>query len=171
MLARSDSNMTQITRQPTDTADFLRQVIAPYSEIAGSQDKTFTAQIDLNEQQMVDQKRIHQLLVILLDNALKYTQTGDQIQFKAAAHNNRWQVEVADTGIGIAPENRKAVFERFYREDKSHSRKTGGNGLGLAIAKWIVDSHQGTIKVLANEPHGSRFVVSFPLEHIKKEHH
>ena len=171
MLARSDSNMTQITRQPTNTAEFLKQVIAPYSEIAASQDKTFVAQIDLNTQQMIDQKRIHQLLVILLDNALKYTQTGDQVEFKAYVHGNRWQVEVADTGIGIAPENRQAIFERFYREDKSRSRQTGGNGLGLAIAKWIIDSHQGTVKVTANDPHGSRFIVSFPIEHIKKEHH
>jgi len=171
MLARSDSNMTQITRQPTNTAEFLKQVIAPYSEIAASQDKMFTAQIDLNTQQMIDQKRIHQLLVILLDNALKYTQTGDQVEFKAYAHGNHWQVEVADTGIGIAPENRQAIFERFYREDKSRSRQTGGNGLGLAIAKWIIDSHQGTVKVTANDPHGSRFIVSFPIEHIKKEHH
>ncbi|MFL2028216.1 sensor histidine kinase [Loigolactobacillus zhaoyuanensis] len=171
MLARSDSNMMQVIRQPTPMADFLQQVIAPYSEIAASQDKTFTAQIDLTGAQMVDQKQIHQLLVILLDNALKYTQTGDQIGFKAYVRNNRWQVEVVDTGIGIAPENRKAVFERFYREDKSRSRQTGGNGLGLAIAKWIIDSHQGTVKVLGNEPQGSRFVLSFPIEHIKKELH
>ncbi|MFD0896639.1 sensor histidine kinase [Loigolactobacillus binensis] len=170
MLARSDSNMTQVTRQPTQMKSFLEQVIAPYSEIAASQDKTFTAQIDLDNAQMIDQKRIHQLLVILLDNALKYTQTGDQVQFKAQIHGNHWQVEVADTGIGIAPENRKAIFQRFYREDKSHSRHTGGNGLGLAIAKWIIDSHQGTVKVLTNEPHGSRFVLSFPIEHIKEHH-
>lgn len=163
VLARSDSNMTQVTYQPTKMAPFLKQVVAPYSEIAASQKKQFRVQITLQATQLIDQKLIHQLLVILLDNALKYTQTGDQIQFKAWAHGNRWLLEVADTGVGIAPKNRKAIFERFYREDKSRSRQTGGNGLGLAIAKWIITSHKGTVKVLANQPHGSRFILSFPV--------
>lgn len=165
LLARSDSNMTQIQREATPMHDFLAGVIAPYSEIAASQEKAFEADIQLDRTLWLDQKQIHQLIVILLDNALKYTPAHESIRFVARQNNNHWQLIVADTGRGIAPENREHIFERFYREDKAHSRAIGGNGLGLAIAKRIIDNHQGTVKVVDNQPKGTQFVVTFPILH------
>lgn len=165
LLARSDSNMTQSKQEKTPMRHFLEQVIAPYSEIAASQEKAFQADIQLDRTLWLDQKQIHQLIVILLDNALKYTSAHESIRLVAQQNNNHWQLIVADTGRGIAPENRQHIFERFYREDKAHSRAIGGNGLGLAIAKRIVANHQGTIKVNANQPQGSQFVVTFPILH------
>ncbi|KRK34147.1 sensor histidine kinase [Loigolactobacillus bifermentans] len=165
VLARSDSNMTQIQREATAIRPFLEEVIAPYSEIAASQEKDFESDIQLDRTLWLDQKQIHQLIVILLDNALKYKPAHESIRFVARQNNNHWQLIVADTGRGIAPENREHIFERFYREDKAHSRAIGGNGLGLAIAKRIIDNHQGTIKVAANQPQGTQFIVTFPMLH------
>jgi two-component system sensor histidine kinase CiaH len=76
--------------------------------------------------------------------------------------NNDFYLEIADTGIGISEETKKHIFERFYREDKARSRETGGNGLGLAIAKTIVEEHMGKIVIDHNEPKGTKVSISIP---------
>ena len=108
-----------------------------------------------NKQVDVDKNKLKQLLVILLDNALKYTEEGDSIKVTANNQNDRFTINVIDTGIGISDESLKHVFERFYREDKARSREKGGSGLGLAIAHTIVKLHGGTIKILHNKPKGT----------------
>ncbi len=80
-----------------------------------------------------------------------------------ALARDRLTIEVRDTGTGIPDEDKKRIFERFYRSDKSRNSKTGGNGLGLAIAKWIVQQHSGTITVKDNHPKGTAFSVSLKI--------
>lgn len=167
LLARSDSNMTQIRTETVSMKAFLTEVSQPYSEIAASQDKQFTEQIDLDRRLTIDKQRIHQLIVIFLDNALKYTEPGDTVTLMARVVGTRWELQIKDTGIGIADSDKPHVFDRFYRVDKSRSRATGGNGLGLSIAKWIADSHRGRISITDNVPHGTIFTISFPLTHPK----
>jgi signal transduction histidine kinase len=110
-----------------------------------------------------DPQRLSQLLYILLDNAIKYTPQGGEVMLFVAAEGNQLCITVQDTGIGIKQEDFQRIFERFYRSDKSRSRQMGGHGLGLSIAKWIVETHQGTIKVSSEIGKGSIFRIRIPL--------
>lgn len=110
-----------------------------------------------------DRDRLKQLLLILLDNALTYTPAGGSVTLGLRAEGNQAVLTVADTGIGIAPEDLPHIFERFYRADKARSRAQGGTGLGLAIARWIVEKHGGHIDVTSEPGRGSVFSVHLPL--------
>lgn len=161
-LARADSAETQLVKQTIHVDTFIENVCAPYIEIAESQDKYFWLNLNCNMDIEADEVRLHQLLVILLDNALKYTGESDSIGVKTYTEDQKIVLEISDTGIGIKEENRKYIFDRFYREDKARSRETGGVGLGLSIAQWIVSKHNGTIKVLQNQNKGTIFKVKLP---------
>ncbi|MFP7298970.1 sensor histidine kinase [Neobacillus niacini] len=161
-LARADSSETQLVKQMIHVDSFVQNVCVPYSEIAESQDKHFWLNLSSDFQIEADEVRLHQLLVILLDNALKYTSENDSIGVKMYSEENRIVLEVSDTGIGIKEENHKQIFERFYREDKARTRESGGVGLGLSIAQWIVEQHKGTIKVIPNPSKGTTFKIKLP---------
>lgn len=115
-----------------------------------------------------DQEKIKQLLYILLDNAVKYTPEQGEITLTTKTtmvdHKPKLCIMVADTGIGIEPDQLAHIFHRFYRADKNRSRQSGGTGLGLAIAKWIIDAHRGTIHVESVPGVGSSFTVLLPLK-------
>lgn len=110
-----------------------------------------------------DQPRIKQVIVNLLDNAIKYTQPGGRINIYVAAAGEKAILEVSDNGIGIPLEAQPHIFERFYRVDKARSRDQGGAGLGLAIAKAICAAHRGSIEVQSSDGWGSRFRVELPI--------
>lgn len=110
-----------------------------------------------------DRARLKQVVVNLLDNALKYTPNGGQVCVKVSAVAGRAWLEIEDTGLGIPAEALSHLFERFYRVDKARSRQMGGAGLGLAIVKSIVTAHAGQITVESSEECGSRFRVELPL--------
>lgn len=103
-----------------------------------------------------------QVMVNLLDNALKYSDPGKTVQVSAHRVNNMLEVRVADQGCGIEPSHLDRIFERFYRVDKARSRKEGGTGLGLAIVKHIVVAHGGHIRVESRPGQGSAFTVCLP---------
>jgi signal transduction histidine kinase len=105
---------------------------------------------------------VRRLLLILLDNAIKYTGSGGRVSLQLARFPDRVDIAVEDNGIGIPPEDLPRLFDRFYRSEKSRSRDFGGVGLGLALAKWIVSSHSGTITVESEVNRGSRFLVRIP---------
>jgi len=90
-----------------------------------------------------DKVRLRQLFLNLIDNAIKYTPEGGGVTLSVERRNGSAVVQVADTGIGIPPEDINRVFDRFYRVDKARSREIGGTGLGLSIAKWIAELHRG----------------------------
>lgn len=164
LLARSDSNALTLEKEPVKINTFLKNVLVPYQELAIAEDKEFVIELGEEQQLAFDKKRIHQLLIILLDNALKYTVTGEKIVVLSTVKNNEWQLKIIDTGIGIADEKKSAVFERFYRGEGSRNRKTGGYGIGLAIAKWIVDEHLGKIEIVDSMPKGTTVILRFPVK-------
>jgi heavy metal sensor kinase len=110
-----------------------------------------------------DRPRIKQVVVNLLDNAIKYTPEGGQIHVNVATRNGNAILEVADNGIGIPREAMPRLFDRFFRVDKARSRELGGAGLGLAIVKSICSAHGGGIRAESKEGEGSRFIVELPL--------
>jgi signal transduction histidine kinase len=99
----------------------------------------------------------------LLENALAHTAEGDAITVIAAQQGNWVEVSVVDTGEGIPAEDLPNIFERFYRVDKSRARATGGSGLGLTIAKRLVEAHGGTIQAQSEQGKGSRFSFTVPI--------
>jgi len=110
-----------------------------------------------------DRARLKQIVVNLLDNAIKYTPPGGNVTLKVATAQNKALLEVIDSGIGIPPSEQKHVFERFFRVDKARSREMGGAGLGLAIVKSICTAHGGQVDLESIEGSGSRFRIELPL--------
>ncbi|HEX2927061.1 MAG TPA: ATP-binding protein [Ruminiclostridium sp.] len=161
-LARSDSTLTEIKKDLFSIDRLVEKVCQPYIELADVQNKVFSVELKSQINITADKDRIHQLLVILLDNALKYTGDNDSISVSTTYRDNKAIITVSDTGMGISDESMEKVFDRFYREDKARSREGGGMGLGLSIARWIVEKHGGNIKVSHNEPRGTVFVVRLP---------
>jgi len=109
-----------------------------------------------------DPARVHQVVTNLLDNALRHSPAGGTVELRGTRNRAGVTIEVCDEGPGITEEEKSMVFERFYRADSARSSKDGGAGLGLAIARWIVDLHGGDIRVETRQPHGCRMVVVLP---------
>lgn len=110
-----------------------------------------------------DGDRLRELLYILLENALGYTPAGGKVRLDLRVVGGETHLTVADTGIGIAPDDLPYIFDRFFRADPARSRVAGGSGLGLAIAKWIAEVHEGRIEVESRVSEGSTFTVTLPL--------
>ncbi len=115
-----------------------------------------------------DRVKLKQLFLNILDNAVRYTPAGGSVSISLASKDGQAVVSISDTGIGIPDEQRQLIFERFYRVDKARSRAQGGAGLGLAIAKHIVDNHGGRIEVESQVGKGSTFRVFLPLDSTAK---
>ncbi|WP_105956624.1 sensor histidine kinase [Apilactobacillus quenuiae] len=162
-LARSDSNIIQSKKQSVELKPFFEHIVQPFFEITNSQEKILLSDINVNGNGSLDGDLIKQLMVILMDNAIKYTPIGGSINIKVTNNHNNLKISVSDTGSGISDFDKKHIFERFYRTDKSRNSKTGGNGLGLSIAQWIVNQHHGKILVRDNHPTGTVFVVSISI--------
>jgi two-component system phosphate regulon sensor histidine kinase PhoR len=111
----------------------------------------------------VDRNRMEQVLINLIDNAIKFTPAGKNIEVQAAVQGIYIKLDVKDAGMGIPPEHLSRLFERFYRVDKSRSIELGGTGLGLAIVKHIVLAHHGRIDVTSKLGEGSTFTVFLPI--------
>lgn len=111
-----------------------------------------------------DDELLKRMLLNLLDNAVKYTPEGGEIAVELTRQNGNACITVRDTGIGIGPDQQARVFDRFYRVDKTRSRALGGAGLGLSIARWIVEAHAGVIYVESEAGKGSAFSVELPLQ-------
>jgi signal transduction histidine kinase len=112
-----------------------------------------------------DRARLKQVVVNLLDNAIKYTPDGGAVHLKVTASDGHALLEVTDTGVGIPTEAVPHVFDRFFRVDQVRSRELGGAGLGLAIVKSICSAHGGVVDVQSAVARGSRFRVKLPLAH------
>ena len=113
-----------------------------------------------------DPERLHQVVANLLDNAVRHSPPGGTVELRAARSRTGVTIEVCDQGPGIDEEERSKVFERFYRADSARSSGDGGAGLGLAIARWIVDLHGGDIRVEGRQPYGCRMVVVLPAARV-----
>jgi two-component system sensor histidine kinase CiaH len=162
-LARHDSGQLEIVREAVRLGEVAATAAGQFEPVSIMQDVKLLADIDNHVRIAGDAERLHQLLVILVDNAFKYTPSGGTIKLicRQAGSSAEWIVE--DTGAGIMEADLPRIFDRFYRGDRARSRSEGGAGLGLSIAKWIIDMHNGTISVNSMVGKGTKVTVRFPL--------
>ena len=161
LLARVDSKKVAMNMEEFYLNNLLQEVVGNYFEIAEYQQKTIHLRAEEQLLMKGDAERIHQLVVILIDNALKFTPENGEIQVTGQKTNNGILLSVADTGIGIHKRDLPYIFDRFYQGEKSRT-SSKGTGLGLSIAKWIVDQHHGKIKATSEEGKGTTFKITFP---------
>ncbi len=164
-LSLADAGELKLTRQTEDVARVINQTVVAMQAQATA--KGISLLTDLPRElplSDIDSHRISQVLHNLLDNAVAYTPAGGTIMVTARQKDDCWvEVAVADTGTGIPAEDLPYIFERFYRVDKSRARATGGYGLGLTVAKRLVEAHGGKIEVQSEVGRGSRFTFTVPV--------
>lgn len=158
-----------LERSPTDFRDvWLRQIVEELHEDSEllAENKKITVKVGTMDDALIhgDPVRIRQLLLNLIDNAIKYTPEKGTVELSLTRENGNANVRVKDTGIGIPHEEQTKIFDRFYRIDKARSRDMGGSGLGLSISKWIAELHGGSISVESEIKKGSVFTVTLPLK-------
>jgi signal transduction histidine kinase len=159
-LARGDSGRNTIAFQPFDLSQTLSEVCDEYKMIDSGHAFSFKSPGAVSV--TGDEALIKQAARILMDNAVKYTGEGGNIQLEVGMEGGAPSFSVVDEGIGIKSEDVPKIFDRFFRSDPARVRKSGGAGLGLSIAKWIVDSHGGFFQVVSREGIGTRIRVVLP---------
>ncbi len=164
-LSSLEAKEQEIPKTPVNFKDILEKVIPVLAPLA--QAKQIELSTEVSPELPIfsaNEDMIRQLLINLIDNAIKYTPEGGKVTILAVPGKTGIKVSVKDTGIGIPPESMPRMFERFYRVDKARSRELGGTGLGLAIVKHMLEVHQGTIKVESQVGVGSKFTFYLPLD-------
>lgn len=169
-LARADSGELDVEIQPTDLARIARDAAGKAEILAREKGVALEARIPETLPVEGDAARLEQLLLILLDNAIKYTEPGGLVTLRLENQGHRPAIVVADTGIGIPAGDIPRIFDRFYRVDKARSRQQGGTGLGLAIAKWIIEAHNGQVHVESTPGKGTTFTITLPAPGRKAKH-
>lgn len=164
-LARADSGRETLHIASVDLSMIVREAAEQWQELMATRNLTFIHQTTGNEVNVLgDRNVLQRLLTLLLDNAVKYTPAPGTIELQLETRGSSAIIRVRDSGIGIAVEEQPKVFERFYRVDKARSHDLNGAGIGLAIAQWIVQQHQGSITVESAPDEGSTFVVELALQ-------
>jgi signal transduction histidine kinase len=162
-LARSDSNTIELKSETFDFCQLGEKTAESIMPLAEPKELSLCLSVPASIPVMGDSQRLSQLLYILLDNAIKYTPNRGTVKLELSQEGNLLAVRVEDNGIGIDAKDLPHIFERFYRADKSRARQVGGHGLGLSIAKWIVETHHGTIRVSSNIGKGTAFTIRLPI--------
>jgi signal transduction histidine kinase len=162
-LARADANQAGLSLTNFALRELLETVIEQFQPIAEMKGILIKLIMLTEINVTADKERIHQLCVILLDNAIKYTTAGT-VEICCFQKSSNVILKVRDTGCGILQEDLPHIFDRFYRGDKARNRDSGGTGLGLAIAQWIVEAHDGKIKVESEFGTGTEIQVTLPQE-------
>ena len=161
-LARMDKGSTTAETKRFNLSDALLGVALPFESTVFEAGKTLETSIPENIWCRGDEAMLQQLLLILLSNALKYSNDGGLIRLTLLQKGRGATITVYNTGEGISPENLERIFDRFYREDASHSREIAGNGLGLAIARTIAQAHKGHIRAESVPGQSATFIVTLP---------
>ena len=159
-LARLDSNRMQFQTENVLLNDLIQEVSGMAKQYGERKiDLELTSDLIIIK---ADNHRLKQVLLNLVDNAIKYSEPGTPITIKLATQNNRAKIQVCDRGVGIPLQQQGRIFERFFRVDEARNR-TGGTGLGLSIVKTLTEGMGGTISVLSEPNHGSTFTLIFPI--------
>jgi signal transduction histidine kinase len=184
LLSKADTGQIKLNKGDINLTEILTEVVVQMDVLARS--KKLDLQVSNHHEDVHifgDGLRIRELFINLIENGIKYTEEGGSIHvslrkeypFPVRDQSHRVEKErekfvkiiVSDTGIGISKEDQEKIFDRFFRVDKARSREQGGSGLGLSICRWIVEAHQGEIKVESELGKGSSFIVKLPSRPIE----
>ena len=158
-LARGDNGRQKLLLEKIDLSEVMREVWEESMMI--DPDHKYLCECDENCYISADRAMIKQSIRIFVQNAAKYSDKANTIKLSVKRADNMISYIVQDEGVGMAGEELSHIFERFYRSDKARTSATGGSGLGLSIAKWIIDAHQGSVEVLSRQEIGTRITVNF----------
>ena len=162
-LARSDEDNLPAYTEQVDMTALCHKVAAQLALLAEQKQIVLKQEIQADLSVYGDELALSRLLIILIDNALKYSSAKTTVTLRGARVKAQMVIEVRDEGCGISDEDKQRIFDRFFRVDKARSRSQGGLGLGLSLAWAIVQQHGGSIKVLDNKPKGTIMYVQLPL--------
>ena len=162
-LARLESRELQETGERVSVPVMLESAMEAVQELADKQGLSLELDSPENEiEVLADRRHLEQVVVNLLENAVKYTAQGGLVKLKCGIREQKVEIQVEDSGIGISSEHLPRIFERFYRVDKDRSREAGGTGLGLSIVKHVVNAHGGEVRVESCPGRGSVFTILLP---------
>lgn len=160
-LARGDKNTQQVNKDNFSLNELIDEVYKETKMIDNKHEIVLLGNESINI--FADRNLLKESLRIFIDNSIKYTPEGGVITLASYSNGNKANIIVQDTGIGISKEDLPKVFDRFYRADKSRTRETGGTGLGLTIAKWIIMKHQGDIALESKLNEGTKIIIKIPI--------
>ena len=161
-LARAESGQIPLTFAPVDLSEVADSIVEQLEPLAEAQRVELSCRVENRVVVEGDAGWLQRLLLNLLDNALKFTPAGGRIRVTVWRVATLARLSVEDTGTGMSAEDATRVFERFFRADTSRGSSTDGAGLGLSLARWIVERHHGTIAVDSRQGNGSTFTVTLP---------
>ena len=164
ILARADAGAYQPRRQPCSLSDALEAAIATAQVLAAQKQVRLDSLIARDVRCVADEALIGRLALNLLDNAIKHTPHGGRVTLSLTVVGGRAEIVVSDTGRGIPWLERERIFDRFVRLDEARTEALGGAGLGLSIARWIAESHYGTVTLEDTGASGSTFLVRLPID-------
>jgi len=162
-LARADSGQAELAREFVYFDALVDDVVARLRRLAEAGGLALETRLARDVAVVGDAARLRQMVLNLVSNAVKYTPAEGRVRVTLTGQDGWARLEVADTGIGIAPADLPHVFDRFFRADEARARTEGGTGLGLAIARWTVEAHGGCLTVASQPGKGSVFTVLLPL--------
>ncbi|RKD29054.1 hypothetical protein BET03_06620 [Thermohalobacter berrensis] len=160
-LARNDNNLLKLEKEKFWINELIDEIVKETKLI----DTKHEIISNINEKTSIsgDRKLIKQALRIFVDNSVKYTPENGEIEISCSRKKKNIEITIRDTGIGIPKEDLPYIFDRFYRSDKSRTKKSGGNGLGLSIAKLIIDKHRGVVDVKSKVKVGTKVTIYLPI--------
>ncbi len=163
-LSKLEDKSFKLQLQQDDIVYYLRYITESFQTYANSKNLSLRFFSSIESQVMdYDAKQVHQLLHNLISNAIKFTPSAGTISIKLSLHNEQLQIEVIDSGIGIAEKDLSRVFDRFYQADNENSRQGKGSGIGLAHCKELVNLMEGSIVVNSKLGEGTTFSISLPI--------
>lgn len=162
-VARIDAGETTLNKEVMDISPLLEKNIQNFKQSAIEHETTLQLDLKHTKEVAIDYDKIFQVITNLLDNAMRYTKSGDTIKISTYNDTNNLYIKIADTGVGIAKEHINHIFDRFYKVDQARTRGKHGTGLGLFIVKAIIEKHHGEIKVESEQGIGTIFTISIPL--------
>ena len=167
-LSKFDNEKNVLNLTEVNIENLIRNIV--YNNQSKALEKDINIVCDLESvTAYLDKDKISQVVVNLLSNAIRYTNSGGNINIRMYKQHNNVKIHFKDNGVGIPKESINYIFERFYRVDESRNKDTGGIGIGLTIVKSIVDLHKGKIEVISEVNKGSEFIVTLPFIYTVKE--
>lgn len=165
MLARFDNKEVPLEIKPLDLTRLIQNILDDIKILSEQKIIQMNFSPEENIISEADENQLRSAILNVLDNAIKYTPENGKVFVSLKKENNRVEIKISDTGIGVAKENLPFIFDRFYRVDKS--RDTKGFGLGLSITKSIIEVHKGKIEVASQPNQGTTFIISLPVSYYR----